>query len=235
MTLNEHVYAIQQNLARGRSSDDKDYSNRFISHYIKLYRALLIKRKIDKGDFISPTNMVTLCMPLVESQFADCPGCDVPITDCVFYRSKVKLPSAVMPRKKSPYVVRLIDGTILPMMSVLNNKYVKYSGVKNINKGWFISNGYLYIIWPKDKNHAPLELVLIEFIPEDPEEITALDICDNEISAPCIDTQGDGFFLDPDLVPSLYDLILERLIRNYALPQDDLGNARSADRENDVE
>lgn len=236
MTLTEHVYAIQQNLARGRTSSDKDYSNRFITHYIKLYRSLLLTRKLNKGDYVSPTNSVTICMPLVQAQFADCPGCELPVTDCYFYRSVAKLPSAVMCRKKSPYIIRLIDGTILPMMTVLNSRYVGYSGVDDINKGWFISNGHLFIIWPKDKNHMPIEMVLIEFIPEDPEEVNSLSPCsDSSEDEACINTQSDEFFIDPELVPVLYDMILKRLIDNYGLPQDDLGNSRSADIQPDVE
>lgn len=98
MELNKHVYAIQRIINNNRPSDDKKFSNSFIAHLLKINRSILLKRKLDKERFLDPKNKQILCLPMEETNFANCIGCDLPVLDCTLYRSTIQVPSAITSR-----------------------------------------------------------------------------------------------------------------------------------------
>lgn len=229
MTLQEHVYAIQNLISKGVSSDDKDFSNAFIAHLLKINRALLLQRKMEKNKEIHSTNKTIICMPFERGQLANCPNCNIPELDCYFFKGLGKLPKAIISTSGMSYVFRTIDGNILSQMSITNNKYGKYSAVKESKKGWFILENTPFVIWPKDKDHLDFKLGLIEFVAEDPEELALLNICGEDDNAPCIDTANNEFPIDSDLIHPLYQMTLQMLQVSMGMPEDDLNNSVSAD------
>lgn len=91
-------------------------------------------------------------------------------------------------------------------------------------------------MWPKDKNHIDLNLVLVEFVAEDPEEIADLAICSETAQdQPCIDSETLEFFIDPDLVIPMYQMTLQMLGMSFKYPEDDLNNSVSADLQKSAE
>lgn len=135
MTQDKHVYAVQNIISRGQVSGDKDFSNRFIAHLLKLNRAVLLQRKLDKNRYLNSMTMQKICMPLLPAQFADCPGCDLPITDCYFLKGIAVLPNALISKHGISYTVRTIAGDIIDPISITNNKYMKYSETQVQTKG----------------------------------------------------------------------------------------------------
>lgn len=222
-TLNEHVYAVQHLLNAGPVSQSRKYPDRLVAHFLKSSRSILLKRKIERGTWISEQNYVTICVPLEKVEYADCPGCNLPDTGCTLYRSTITIPRSIVVKHKDTFRVRTITGTIVSRFTLTNNQYDGYSNASDENfMGWFIVGERLYIL-----SDNPITLVLLELIPEDPEEISDLDPCkDPTEDAPCILSSQETFPIDGDLVDAMYDMTMKRLLVSERLPQDNVNNSK---------
>ena len=230
MELNKHVYAIQRIIGNGKPSDDKKFSNSFIAHLLKVNRAILLKRKMDKERYLNPSNRQLICLPMEEADYANCPNCNIPDLGCTLYRSVRELPSVIYNRSGTSYIVRNVLGDIINPYTLTNSKYSEFSYVDNSKEGWFISDQYLYLF-------NPIKLVIVDFIPEDPENIFELSGCDevDPQTTPCIKSMVNEFPIDPDLINPMYKLTLEMVGISYKYPEDNLGNARAATIQEDKE
>lgn len=97
MTRLEHIYAIKNILSRGAASDDFRISNAEIYHHLKVARALLLKRKLDKHHNITDLNFITICVPLEEATYHDCSCIDADF-DCKVLKSRCALPTDLVAR-----------------------------------------------------------------------------------------------------------------------------------------
>lgn len=228
MTLEKHVYAIQNIISRGAISDNKDFSNDLIAHFLKVNRSVLIKRKLDKEIQASENLRVTICLPMEEAQIADCPGCGLPDVNCDLYRSVIQLPDAIVPKIGSEYIARKIDGSTISKYTITNRQFDKFNVVGKLTSGYFVHNKYLYFIAPPGSKMMTL---LLDFIPESPEDVEELNLCQNPTigdSDPCR-LSDVAFTIDPELVLPMYQMTLELLGLSYNMPEDDLENGVSAD------
>jgi hypothetical protein len=112
-----------------------------------------------------------------------------------------------------------------------NVEFSEYGHVPTENlSGWFISGNYLFQVGTE------YPLVIVEFIPENPEEAAQYEACNGDLSsAPCLASDGGEFPIDPDLIAPMYQMTLEFLGFSMQLPEDNLGNARSVSTGQDLE
>lgn len=90
---------------------------------------------------------------------------------------------------------------------------------------------YLYYL-----SDNPIALILLELIPEDPEEVQNLDPCqDPTVDAPCILSGDKTFPVDGDLVQPMYAMTLESLLSTANLARDDVNNSKAVEERNDKE
>jgi hypothetical protein len=180
---------------------------------------------------VSEHNYLTICVPLEEVEYADCPGCNLPQTGCKLYRSTIKIPRSIVVKHKDTYRVRSISGEILSRFTITNKQYAQYSLADEKPEGWFIVGEYLYFL-----SESPIRLVLLELIPEDPEEIINLDPCqDPTKDAPCRLSEEETFPVDGDLVQPMYQMTLEFMLSTANLARDDVNNSKSVEERQDKE
>jgi hypothetical protein len=233
MTRNEHIYAIQNIINSGPMSDDNRFSNRLVHHFLKVARALLLKRKVDKYQ-IDVENYQTICMPLCVTKFHDC-DC-LPNLHCQILRSKYKLPQSISSRWGSILKVSYFDGRTIgyqPLNSQTYSQYSRVASTQNKSIGWFIHNDYLYIT-----NTLDLKAVLISGLFEEPEDVQDYSLCDssgNESDDACYNPETDSFPIDADLVMPMYEMVLNMMGVAAKYPEDNENNARSVQLGNDKE
>lgn len=147
------------------------------------------------------------------------------------YRSKIKIPQSIVVKHKDTYRVRSITGQIISRFTLTNKQYEAYSLVQESKEGWFIVGEYLYVL-----SDSPILLVLLELIPDDPEEISGLDPCkDPTTDAPCVLSGDNNFPIDGDLVDPMYDMTMRRILLAEKLPQDNVNNTKYTETAQDKE
>lgn len=227
MKLLEHIYAVKNLINRGVASDDARFSNPLIAHLLKVTRSKLIEAKADKYYFISEQSFQSLCVSLELGTFHNC--CTAPDVDCFILKSTLKIPKILNTRWGDFLKVLTLDGRTISKTSMTANSLAKYSLTNKIPRiGWFIHDGYLYII-----NNSKIETILLNGLFADPKEISDLNC--SATNNNCPDLYEEEFPIDSDLVDAMYKLVLEYLYRGYTLPEDGENNARAVEVSNERE
>jgi len=220
MTLIQHISAVRAILANGIASRDISVSDRVIAHFLQVTRAFLLERKADKYRYISDQSFQSACLDLELGSFHNC--CNVPDIECNVLKSSIKIPKLLSARWGNFIQVMDLVGNVIPEFNLTNNKYAIH-GILKPGLGWFIHDGYLYIV-----NNKKLEKIVINGLFSDPTEIEQLN-CANGSSSNCTDYGSENFPIDEDLIESMYKATLEFLIRGEQMTNDTENNARSTE------
>ena len=175
-------------------SQSEPISKRQIEDWIHQYRALLLKRDIDKGYSINPDYIQEL--PNMElSSILGSEDCVVS-SDCYIFRTVLQLPKTIDTKKYNGGITYI--GTVLGNQIQLIgynrfqvNKYKKYTGS---DKMAFIRNQYVYI-----SNNELLKYINIRGIFENPLEVGAITDIDYRVNYP----------IPMDKIPVLKEMILK--------------------------
>lgn len=219
MKINEHIYAIKNLLSAGPVTDDFKFSNELIAHFLEVTRAILTEQKADKYRFISEQSFQSVCLHLQLSSFHNC--CDGPTDLCKVLRSSIKIPKFLNTRWGAFIKVTDLVGNVIPRITFTQDKYSKFSRTKKHKVGWFIHDGYLYII-----NNTDLELVLLTGLFNKPTEIEAINCSNNTTISTCPEPFTTEFPIDSDLVEPMYKKTLDFLLRATGIPQDNENDSR---------
>lgn len=212
MTTQEHIYAIKNILSKGSVSDDFNFSNRLILHFMNVARAFLIERKADKYNYVQ--SFQSLCLDLAEGSYHNC--CDLKIpSGCTILKSKINLPKLLSVRWGNFLKVTTLDGTIIPESSVTQSSYSAYGINKNIS-GYFIHDNYLYLL-----NNHKLKKVLVNGLWDSPEEISNFN-CPNKQDC---NNLTETYPIDSDLVSEMYKIVIQYL--SIQSPQDNENDSRT--------
>lgn len=203
MTTRQHVYAIKNLLSGGPSSDDFQFSNRLIAHFLQVARTLLIEQKANKYIPISPQSYQSWCVELEKGSYHNC--CDTPQSNCELLKSTIKIPKFLSTRFGDLIKVTDMNGTPVSKTSPTTQRLSKFSITNKIPKvGYFIHDNYLYIVANKS-----LKKVLLNNVFFDPSEIQTLN-CSSDTGS-CIDPFDVDFPIDADLIAPMYELTLKYL------------------------
>lgn len=114
-----------------------------------------------------------------------------------------------------------LDGRVIAKSSLTYSRLSKYSITnKDPKPGWFIHDGYLYVI-----NNSNLEKILLNSLFEDPTEVSEANCSASQENCPGF--LESEFPIDPDLIPAMYDLTLKYLTTSLNMPpKDNLNNAQ---------
>lgn len=225
-TYNEHIYAIKNILNKGVASDDSRITNRLIGHYLKQSRALLIKRRLDKYNHISHLNYNTICVPLETSNYHDC-NCIPDRFNCKILKSTCSIPQELVTNWGSTLVIKYADGRQMSRTNITRDNLTKYSlsQKETADQGWFLENGYLYIL-----NSDKLSVVLLTLLASDPESVSNFCTCaPTSESQPCYDLNNDEFPIDGDLVMPMYEMTRNFILESFKLPEDNENNSKSVE------
>lgn len=221
--INGFVEMVSEN--DGRLTQDKPWSNRLIYYYLKMYRARLIWDKKQKKLPISRSTYAILrCIEMELVDMVDCPC--IPASGCHFLKSVEAIPKD-------------ITGQYASITSTLGNKtydYLRWEQFEEKLNSRFPAErvkpyytiksygeeSYLYIYADNDK-----EIVSGTLLPEEPLDVLAFPNCGEE-NLIC-DPLDREFVLDAELVPILYELMFDKLIKVRSTTQPELFNNEEPD------
>lgn len=218
MTLIQHISAVRAIISNGLGSKDIAFSDRLIAHFLEVTRATLLERKADKYRHIADQSFQTVCLPLELGSFHNC--CTVPDLECHILKSTIKIPKLLTARWGNFIQVMDYSGVVLSEYTLTNNKYAAH-GIMKPSIGWFIHDGYLYVILNKK-----LKSVLLSGLFSSPTEIDNINCATGEATN-CLDYGEAQFPIDEDLIEPMYKATLEFLIRGEQMVNDKENNAKS--------
>jgi len=228
-TTLEHIYAIQNLVNKGSKSDDSDFTNRLVLHFMNVSRVLLLKRKADKKQKFDPSDFQSFCMPLCENSWINCPC--LPDIDCPILKSKVELPKALVSRSGLYLTVRFLSGKEIGETTPSALQYREYSLTRKTSPAWFIDNNFIYIYGvPKNK----LKAVYLSGVFIDPTEVSEITLCSEE-DEDCLDIYESQYPLSGELIDPMYKMVLEYLQGSMRMPNDKVNNASPTEVMNDKE
>jgi hypothetical protein len=222
MTLKEIVFDIRNAARAGGIVDDERISERQVAFWVNHYRALLIRRDLDKGKTISDNISQDLgCLSLIVADKAEC--CDL-TSDCEILRTEVTLPTPIeLSRMDAITYVGNIDRTkgyelTSPVMSHWD-KYSRYTS--KVAKAYYL-NGYIYIT-----NETFLKWINVQGIFQDPTEAGRFNTCDGE---PCYTASSD-YPVSSYMVPTIKQMIFQQELKLSLNTTPDVTNNAEGDPE----
>lgn len=214
MNLNKHVYAIKRILSDGDVSDDTPRTDREIAHHLTLARATILRRELNKRNYISDDNYYTFCLDIVDGNITTC---TVPsIVDITQRIGLTELPASITAKWGSLVKMFKPDGAELSKVSRNTAKNLQHSRVSSLEPAWYMFNNR-----PVFVNAKFLKSVDVQMIMEEPMDI--LDISTTQCTIADV-----PFPVDASLVPAIYELAL-RSLAPHRYPEDRLNNSSSID------
>jgi len=215
MLLQELTGYLKTSINNGPEPRSFRLTDRYLYFMLKNFRALLIRRKVDKQYFVSDFNFQTLpCVSLEKSTLMDC-NCLPSGVGCPLLRSTDPLPEILTSRNN--YILNYVTdmyGNDIPLTTMQEFKYSNMSFYKKDRICCFIHKGYLYIA-----NNTDLEKVTLNAVFYDPLEVTD---CDGNT---CLDPLTSEFPMDKELVDTLLKMSYQEILG--------VVNSTPQDREND--
>jgi hypothetical protein len=166
-------------IIRGSSiSQSETISKRQLEDWVHQYRALLLKRDLDKHKTTNPDyiqEIPNLSISLIEGSESSAIG-----SDCYISRSTLMLPKTIDLNSKSGITyIGTILGNQIQMIPYTRFQWQQYKKYTKGDKLGFLRNQYLYIY-----NNELLTIVNVRGVFENPLEITAFDGTDYRSNYP---------------------------------------------------
>jgi hypothetical protein len=166
MRIDEVIYNIASRLGR---QNDLELIER-LEKQVDYFRALIFRRSYENQRYISPQFIQSLkCLPTEEVK-EQCGDLSV---NCVVYRTEQQIPSFVRLRSRSAvnFVGTIDKSVVYPEIDPNSVKYNKFSKYIKKTPGFYIENGYIYIV-----NAAPVFL-RVEGVFEHPSRVSEVLDC----------------------------------------------------------
>lgn len=221
-TIAEVIYGFKDLTDKAQISDDSGWSNRWIYWYLLRYRARLLRQKLREGGRLTQFNYQTInCILLDEVDLSECPC--APVSGCTFRKSHTALPQTIGKIKS----VTSVDGQTTysfveweRLKNKINSRIAAqantaYYTLKNTGEGTYL---YLY-------NNVHTRGITVTSIFEDPLEVVLYPTCDGDTSrSECADYLEEKFIIDPDLLPTIYDMAMSQLLRAKSTVSDQVND-----------
>jgi len=214
-TLNQIAYNIRNLYRKGKGSNNDDLSLEQIKFLVHNYRALYLRREMNKHNAVLDTFEQSLCVELEEVDASKCPS------NLIGYnvlRSKTKLPDFLR-GTTSLYIsfIGAINGTTrwqyVPAFAMEWNQYNK------ITKGRikaFILDNYLYVF-----PDCRIKFAMIRGILENPKDAATFT---NQDGSPCYNDDGD-YPVPADMIVGISnDIVANELNSMEKLGKNDTSN-----------
>ncbi len=182
-------------IIRGSSvSQSEPISKRQLEDWVHQYRAMLLKRDLDKNRMPNPDYIQEL--PNIELEPVEASEESAIGSDCFIFKSTQQLPKTLDLSKKSGITyVGTILGIQLQMVSYNRFRWQKYRKYTKKDKLVFLRNQYMYVA-----NNELLKYINVRGVFEQPLEVTDINDVDYRENYP----------IPMDKVPVLKELILKK-------------------------
>lgn len=193
VNLDKIVYDLLLIIRGANIAQSEPISKKQVEDWVHQYRALLLKRDLDKNRMPNPGYIQEL--PNIELELIEGSESNVIGSDCYISRTTVQLPKTLDLNDKLgiTYIGTILGSQlqIIPYNRVQLQRYKKYTSGDKLA---FIRNQYIYVY-----NNELLKYINIRGVFENPLEVTAFDSVDYRTNYP----------LPEDKIPVLKEMILK--------------------------
>jgi len=213
VSLDKIVHDLLLIIRGSNVSQSEPISTRQIEEWAHQYRAVLLKRDLDKNRMPNPDyiqEIPNLALSSIEGSEANDIG-----SDCYIFRSTLQLPKALDLSKKSGITyVGTILGVQIQMVPYNRFRWQEYKKYTSHDKLAFLRNQYMYV-----SNNTLLEYINVRGVFENPLELTAFNDVDYRENYP----------IPMDKIPALKEMILQKELGLMAkVPTDDKNDSDHA-------
>ena len=222
ITKSHLIFDILNVYRGGKQSDDENISERQVGFWIDNTRALLLKRELDKDNYISSDLVQTLgCVPI---ELVDASECGCVTVGCKILRTVDRIPNLIEGATKT-YLTRVgpiqIGSAPFSLIPYERAQWEADSRYKVTTKV-FLHNGYIYIIPPDNKLNL-MKYISISGIFENPEDVANFVDCPGGNA--CY-TDESPYPLTAWMVEPLKEIVFKNNLNLAArTPSDNSGNA----------
>lgn len=227
MLVRELIENVTTAYSKGVPSDDSRLSPRFVYSMALPSRALLLNQKLKGKAKVSDWNYQTIpCVELIEVTGQNCPC--LPQIGCKVLRSKYRLPDPITDYNKDTITfVGSTDGSVVfPNTSFNAQRFKKGNKFTARKEDYYIRDGYLYI---NLLQMNPIKVVMIVGLFENPFAVKQFEsLCPS--CTDCLECESfldTDFPIDMDLLPTLTEMMLERIYRYFGQSVEDKSNNTS--------
>lgn len=205
------------NVVRGsKLNASEPISKRQIESWIHQYRALLLKRDLDKGK--QPNVNYTQVIPTVELIKEDKATSASTLTTGIYlYRTTIEIPKAL--DLNHSYGILSVTDILGNEIQIVPESKVSWQSYKRYTKGEtlaFLKNNYIYIVNPKG-----IKYIAIRGVFENPVSVYELV---NPMTTQRLATYDDPYPVPMDIIPALKELILNRELGIEVVSPSDIKN-----------
>jgi len=219
-SLNSIVTDLLEIIRQAKVSRSEPISKRQLEAWVHQYRALLIKRDLDKGKMPNPDYIQEI--PSIELEVVDVADGGSIGTYSYMLKTALALPNTIDLNNKSGYTyIGTIDGYELQFIPEGRAQWQQYKRYTQKDSLVFLRNKYLYIL-----SVSPIKYLTIRGIFEIPTEVS------NFVNAnmPTRSSDEDDAYPIPiSMIPSLKEMILKlELNIEYQAPSDSSNDSKHA-------
>lgn len=214
MIKSEIIYSIMEKL-RQADSDDTNYNAEIISYHIDNTRALLLKRRAERGKGFSEIDLQTITMDV--NKYDASMDTSLTVGQNIL-RSVNKLPKLLKIADKLSIVrigsLNLYD----PGFNIVSYAQSIYSGKGRYNKNQvfsYVFNNYVYVKGALGcKEYRYLDKIIVRGLFEDCDTVDA-----KNKSLDCTDYDYE-YPISADMIPELESMIIQQLGQTMQIPED---------------
>lgn len=222
ISLNTLIYDLL-NIVRGaKVNSSEPITKKQVEFWIHHYRALLLKRDVDKGKQINVNCVQTI--PAVELIAEDLNGFPNEVlleSGMNIYRTAVKIPKALdLNHDYGITYVGDLHGNQIQIVPENRINWQQYKTYTKNNLMCFVRDNYVYV-----KGASGLRYITIRGIFENPVEVNEMN---NPLTHLHLATHDDIYPISADMIPALKELILSRELGIESIaPSDNVNDSRS--------
>lgn len=212
VTLNTIVSDLLDIIRQSKVSRSEPISKRQLESWVHQYRALLIKRDLDKGKMPNPDYIQEI--PALQLEVVDRSEGTILASNTYMLKTTLALPNTIDLNNKSGFMyIGTIDGVEYQFVPEGRTQWQRYKKYTNNDNLVFLRNNYLYLL-----SVSPIKYITVRGVFEVPTEVS------NFVNSNA--TQGFADLNSPypipiHMLPSLKELILKtELGIQYVAPSD---------------
>lgn len=222
MTLNELTYNIRNIAKAGGLVDDERLSSRQVAEWLNYYRAMFIKRDVDKGKTISDNISQDLgCVEMIQVDSAECCQAE---TGCMILRTKLELPKPLeLNYSDSLTYVGLVGGVrgYEPSTAVRAGHWDNFNKWTSQVSKYYFQQGHVYIT-----HKEMLKWINIKGVFEDPRDAARFSHC----SGSSCWTADSEYPISAWMQPLIIEQIMQKELKLYlGTSADTINNATGVD------
>lgn len=212
VTINTIVTDLLEIIRQAKVSRSEPISKRQLEAWVHQYRALLIKRDLDKGKMPNPDYIQEI--PAIELEVVDTADGGNIETYTYVLKSTLQIPNTLDLNYKSGFMyIGTIEGRELQFISEGRSQWQQYKKYSHRDSLVFLRNKYLYLL-----SVTPLKYLTVRGVFEVPTEVS--NFVNSNMPSRSSDTD-DPYPIPISVIPMLKEMILKTEMNiEYQAPSD---------------